>query len=151
MPYPDWAFLMAQAGKNLPASGRPVDPWLRKTRCRREWLPTPVFLPATSDEQRSLAGCSPQGCKESHTSEGLLITRSRFHTSGSHSFSQQTPSARHTEWEHRELSMSPGPPPGLLSDRRGHQEAGGLQPSQIKPASENLRVSFSGHRTEAGG
>ena len=31
--------------------------------------PTPVFLPGESHGQRSLAGYSPQGCKESDTTE----------------------------------------------------------------------------------
>ena len=36
---------------------------------RREWQPTPVFLPGESHGQRSLAGCSPWGCKELDTIE----------------------------------------------------------------------------------
>ena len=39
------------------------DPWSRK------WQPTPVFLPGKSHGQRSLAGDSPQGHKESDTAE----------------------------------------------------------------------------------
>ena len=35
------------------------NPWLRKIPWRREWQPTPVFLPGESHEQRSLAGYSP--------------------------------------------------------------------------------------------
>ena len=35
----------------------------------KEWQPTPVFLPGESHEQKSLAGCSPQGHKESDTTE----------------------------------------------------------------------------------
>ena len=35
---------------------------------RREWLPTPVFLPGESHGQRSLAVYSPWGCKESSDS-----------------------------------------------------------------------------------
>ena len=31
--------------------------------------PTPVFLPGDAHGQRSLAGYSPQGCKESDTTE----------------------------------------------------------------------------------
>ena len=31
---------------------------------RREWSPTPVFLPGEFHEQRSLAGCSPWGHEE---------------------------------------------------------------------------------------
>ena len=46
--------------------GRPkLDPWVRETTWRMEWLPTPGFLPGESHEQRSLAGYSPWGCKES--------------------------------------------------------------------------------------
>ena len=29
------------------------------------WQPTPMFLPGESHEQRSLAGYSPWGCKDS--------------------------------------------------------------------------------------
>ena len=32
---------------------------------RKEWHPTPVFLPGESHGQRSLGGYSPWGCKES--------------------------------------------------------------------------------------
>ena len=35
----------------------------------REWQLTPVFLPGESHGQRSLAGYSPWGCKESDTTE----------------------------------------------------------------------------------
>ena len=34
---------------------------------RRQWHPTPVFLPGKSHRQRSLVGCSPWGHKESDT------------------------------------------------------------------------------------
>ena len=37
--------------------------------CRREWLPTPVFLPGKTHEQRSLVGYSPWGHKESDRTE----------------------------------------------------------------------------------
>ena len=36
---------------------------------RRAWQPTPVFLPGEAHGQRSLAGYSPQGHKESDTTE----------------------------------------------------------------------------------
>ena len=45
------------------------DPWVRKTPWRREWQPPPIFLPGESHEQRSLAGNSPWGHKESYTTE----------------------------------------------------------------------------------
>ena len=39
---------------------------------RRKWQPTPAFLPGESHGQRSLAGCSPRGRKESDTTEATL-------------------------------------------------------------------------------
>ena len=47
---------------------------LENTPWRREWLPTAVFLPGVSHGQRSLAGCSLWGHKESDTTEGLTLT-----------------------------------------------------------------------------
>ena len=44
-------------------------PWVGKIPWRREWLPTPVFLPGESHGQRSLVGYGPQGCKELDTTE----------------------------------------------------------------------------------
>ena len=41
------------------------DPWIGKTPWRRVWQPTPVFVPGESHGQRSLAGYSLQGHKES--------------------------------------------------------------------------------------
>ena len=38
-------------------------------RTSRKWQPTPVFLPEESHRQRSLAGYSPQGHRESDTTE----------------------------------------------------------------------------------
>ena len=59
--------------KNPPANARDVrrgfDPWVGKIPWRRKWQPTPVFLPGESHGQRSLTGYSPEGCKESDTTE----------------------------------------------------------------------------------
>ena len=41
------------------------DPWVRKIPWRTAWQPTPIFLPGKSHGQRSLAGFSPWGRKES--------------------------------------------------------------------------------------
>ena len=46
---------------SIPGSGR--FPW------RRQWQPTPVFFSGESHGERSLAGCSPWGRKESDTAE----------------------------------------------------------------------------------
>ena len=53
--------------KNFLQCGRPgFDPWVGKISWRREWQPTPVFLPAESHRQRS-----PWVRKESDTTEQL--------------------------------------------------------------------------------
>ena len=44
-----------------------LDPWVRKMPRRRAWQPTAVFLPGESQGERSLAGYSPRGHKESDT------------------------------------------------------------------------------------
>ena len=44
---------------------------------RREWQPTPEFLPGEFHGQRSLAGYSPWRCKESDTTEQLSFRFSR--------------------------------------------------------------------------
>ena len=49
------------------------DPWVRKIPQRRKWQPTAVFLPREFLGQRSLEGCSPQGRKESDTTEALSM------------------------------------------------------------------------------
>ena len=41
----------------------------REDLWRKKWQPTPIFLPGKSHERRSLAGYSPQGRKESDTTE----------------------------------------------------------------------------------
>ena len=43
---------------------------------RREWLPTLVFWPGEFSGQRTLAGYSPWGCKESDKTEQLSLTYS---------------------------------------------------------------------------
>ena len=45
------------------------DPWVGKIPWRREWQPTPVFLPGESHGQRRLAGYSPWDRKESDRAE----------------------------------------------------------------------------------
>ena len=42
------------------------NPWVRKISWRREWLPTPVFLPGEFHGQRTLVGYSPQGLRVRH-------------------------------------------------------------------------------------
>ena len=68
---------MAQTVKNLPACRRPgFDPWVRKIPWRREWQPTPVFLPEESHGQRSLVGYMGSMGLQSWTQlSNLLLTQ----------------------------------------------------------------------------
>ena len=75
LPWPQWASLVSQKVKNLLACRRPrFDPLVGKIHWRREWLPTPVFLPRESRGQRILVGYSPWDHKESDTTEQLIHT-----------------------------------------------------------------------------
>ena len=49
------------------------DPWVGKILWRRAWQPTPVFLPEESHGERSVAGYSPWGRKESDMTEELTL------------------------------------------------------------------------------
>ena len=51
------------------------DPWVGKIPWRKEWQPTPGFLPGEFHGQRSLVGNSPWGRKESYTTEQLTHVR----------------------------------------------------------------------------
>ena len=47
---------------------------VRKIPWRKQWQPTPVFLPGEFHRQRSLAGYSPWGHKESDTTKRLSLS-----------------------------------------------------------------------------
>ena len=79
-----WASLIAQlvkihllcrslysAGFHLQCTRPKFDSWVGKMPRRRKWQPTPVFLPEKSHGQRSLAGYSPWGSKESDSTSWL--------------------------------------------------------------------------------
>ena len=58
--------------KNLPAMQKTqVQSLVGKIPWRREWQPSPVFLPGEFHGQRSLAGYSPWSNQESDTPEQL--------------------------------------------------------------------------------
>ena len=65
--------------KNLPAV---QETWVQsqfwKIPWRREWKPTPVFLPGEFHGQRSLAGYSPRDLKELDKTEQLTHTHLLF-------------------------------------------------------------------------
>ena len=55
-----WASLVAQMVTNLIIMWETwSSPWVGKILWRREWQPTPVFLPGDLHGERSLAGYSP--------------------------------------------------------------------------------------------
>ncbi|XDA73429.1 hypothetical protein R6Z07F_003652 [Ovis aries] len=60
------------------------DPWVGKIPWRRTWQPTPMFLPSELHGQRSPAGYSSGGCKESDTPEGLthLVGEEKLRSGG---------------------------------------------------------------------
>ena len=60
-------------GQRICLKYRGFNSWVGKIPWRQEWLPTPVFLPRESHEQRSLAGYSPRDRKESDTTEQLSM------------------------------------------------------------------------------
>ena len=69
---------------------RGFSPWVGTIPWRREWQPTSVFLPGEFHGQKSLAGCSPWGRRESDTTEHthtLLLYVSQLH---SHAKEHQT-------------------------------------------------------------
>ena len=55
-----------------------MDPRGGKIPWRREWQPTPLFLPGESHGQRTQAGYSPWGLEESDTTEQLTLSLSHI-------------------------------------------------------------------------
>ena len=78
-------------GKSRPLPSRRCgfNAWLGKIPWRRKWQLAPVFLLGESHGQKSLAGYSPWGCKDTtemtqqghtHTSPDVLVARIVSHT-----------------------------------------------------------------------
>ena len=66
--------MVAQMVKTVPAMQETRVPSLGwEDPRRREWLPSPIFLPGEFHGHRSLAGYSPWACKESNTTERLTL------------------------------------------------------------------------------
>ena len=53
-------------------------PWVGRMPWKRKWEPTPVSLPGKSHGQRSLADCSPWGCKRVRQTSCLNNRESRI-------------------------------------------------------------------------
>ena len=78
-PMGPWMGLVAQTVEDPPASaGDPSS--ISKLLSRKEWPPTPLFLPGGSHGQRSLVDYSPWGHKELDRIEKLTHTRAHTHT-----------------------------------------------------------------------
>ena len=95
------------------------DSWVGKIPWRRQWHPTPVLLLGESYGQRSLAGYSPWGRKESDTTE-WLSTHERWATARG--------SARNLietswKWETTRASISSPHSPAWLGGCSNHREA----------------------------
>ena len=74
-----WASLVAQVVKNLHAVWETwFRSWIGEIPWRRTWQLVLVFLPGESHGQRSLAGYSPWGHKESDMTEWLSTTQHLF-------------------------------------------------------------------------
>ena len=54
------------------------DSWAGKIPWRKEWPPSPLFLPGEFHGQRNLAGCSASGCKELDTTKWLTLCQYTF-------------------------------------------------------------------------
>ena len=69
------ASLVTQRLKRLPAMRETgFNPWVGKIPWNRKWQPTPVLLPGKFHGQRSLAGDSPWGRKQSDMTERLTLS-----------------------------------------------------------------------------
>ena len=55
-----------------------LDPWVRKIPWRRKWQSIPIFLPGKFHKQRSLAGYSPWGHKESDATKHAHTPKTLF-------------------------------------------------------------------------
>jgi len=68
-------FVVLQLASQFLQCRRPgSNPWVRKIPWRKEWLPTPVFLPEEFHGQRSLVGPGPWSHKESAMTEQLTLS-----------------------------------------------------------------------------
>ena len=114
-----WTFLVAQMVDSRLQCRRPgFDSWVGKIPWRREWKPTPVFLPGKSHAQRSLVGYSPWGCEELDTTQRLILSLSPcFRSDQIRSVTQSCP----TLCDPMNCSTRPpcpSPTPGVHSDSR---------------------------------
>ena len=82
-----------------------LNPRVRKIPWKREWLPTPVFLPGEFHGQRSLVGYSHWGCRESDTTEQLTLHHTTAFISHASTVMLKILQARFQKDTNRELPM----------------------------------------------
>ena len=70
----------------------------QKIPWRREWHPTPVFMPGKSHGQRSLVGCSARDGEEPGAAEPLSMRASQGERNRTHRLRYQS---HHSPWECR--------------------------------------------------
>ena len=115
----------------VPSLGQ-EDPW------RREWLPTPVFLPGEFYGQRDPVGYSSWSCKE------LNMTKATLHACTQDSIRMSCPSLYHTM-----ANVKPIPPHQNLTESyflsrvRWPEEKVSSYPG---PSLLNLKLAFRKHR-----
>ena len=83
--------------------------WVGNCPWRRDWIPTPIFLPGEPHGQRSLVGCVPWGHRESDTAERLSAWAQLIDNAGIVSGEEQNDSATHVR-----VSVSLNPLPSRL-------------------------------------
>ena len=122
--------------KNLPFNARDegLIPGLGRSREEGKGRPTPLFLPGEFHEQRSLAGCSPWGRKESDTEHASLDAILEFQDWLS--TIPFTPNLSHLIWSTTTVLgkhspswacwATPLPPAGALTSAERHRRAGGV-------------------------
>ena len=78
--------------------------WVGKIPWRREWQPTPGFLPGKSHGQRSQVGYSPWAGKESDMTDWLTLALFHFHFPGDSEGRGSL--ACYSPWGHKELDTT---------------------------------------------
>ena len=118
-----------------------LDSWVTKIPWRRKWQPTPVFLPGECHGQRSLAGCSLWGCRESDMAERER-PRGRWAYEGAGSQPEKGWTPRVQRRPLRAAHSQPGPPCTAAKGRRPvvHQLPVDLPELSTEPLNKHTKV-----------
>ena len=115
------------SGKDITCQCRRLEfnPWVGKIPWRRKWQPIPIFLPGKSHAQRSLAGDSLWGHKESDRTKRLAFTFQCFFMNSYHRRGLITPLFKvcwdtETRTSESQAVWAKGSPVGVSEPTRGH-------------------------------